>query len=105
MARHLDEAITIPLYRARSYPHTWPGDPAPTDAAIVDFDVDRMIVEVDVVEARRVTLAASTGNSGVDAYGQEYDLTPCGARALGRRLIAAAAECEQRNRDLATERD
>jgi len=41
-----------------------------------------------------VTVAASTNNAGLDAYGQEYDLTPSDARALGHQLIAAAAECE-----------
>jgi len=41
-----------------------------------------------------VTVAASTNNAGLDVYGQEYDLTPSDARALGRQLMAAADESD-----------
>jgi hypothetical protein len=85
--------IAFPVSRAQAYPHTWPVDPSLEDAPIIDLGVDHLIVEMMVFPGT-VTLAASTRNAGNDAYGQEYDLTPSDARALGHQLIAAAARCE-----------
>jgi hypothetical protein len=93
MTSPLDSMIAFPITRAQAYPHTRPVDPSPEEAPIVDLGVDHLIVDT-LVYPGMVTLAASTSNAGNDAYGQEYDLTPSDARALGRQLIAAAAQCE-----------
>jgi hypothetical protein len=95
MTSPFDPTIAFPVSRAQAYPHTWPIDPSREDAPIVDLDVDRLVVEVSASEVGMVTVAASTPNGHLDAYGQEYDLTPSDARALGHHLIAAAAECER----------
>jgi hypothetical protein len=83
----------IPVARAQAYPHTWPDDSSPEDAPIVDLDVHHLLVDT-MVFSGMVTLAASTNDAGVDAYGQEFDLTPSDARTLGHQLVAAADECE-----------
>ena len=94
MTSPFNSMIAFHVSRAQAYPHTWPVDPSPEDAPIVDLGVDHLIVGVSVIQVGTVTLAASTRNAVNDAYGQEYDLTPSDARALGHQLIAAAAECE-----------
>jgi len=93
MNSSFDSMIAFPVSRAQAYPHTWPVDPSREDAPIVDLGVDHLIVDT-LVRSGTVTLAASTRNAGNDAYGQEYDLAPSDARALGHQLIAAAAQCE-----------
>jgi hypothetical protein len=93
MTSPFDPMIAFPVSRAQAYPHTWSEDPAPEDASIADLDIHHLIVDT-LVYPGTVTLAASTRNAGNDAYGQEYDLTPSDARALGHQLIAAAAQCE-----------
>jgi hypothetical protein len=93
MTSPFNPLIAFPVSRAQAYPHTRPEDPSPGDASIVDLGVDHLIVDT-LVYPGTVTLAASTRNAGVDAYGQEYDLTPSDARALGHQLIAAAAKTE-----------
>jgi hypothetical protein len=93
MTSTFDSMIAFPVSRAQAYPHTWPNDPSLEDAPIVDLRVDHLIVDT-LVYPGAVTLAASTRNAGNDAYGQEYDLTPADARALGHQLIAAAGQCE-----------
>ena len=93
MTSPFDSMIAFPVSPAQAYPHTWPEDPSPEAAPIVDLRVDHLIVDT-LVRSGTVTLAASTRNAVNDAYGQEYDLTPSDARALGHQLIAAAAECE-----------
>jgi hypothetical protein len=94
MTSPFDPMIAFPVSRAQAYPHTWPVDPSPEDAPIVDLGVDHLIVDVSVIQVGTVTLAASTRNAVNDAYGREFDLTPSAARALGHQLIAAAAQCE-----------
>jgi hypothetical protein len=93
MTSPFDSMIAFPVTRAQAYPHTWPVDPSPEDAPIVDLGVDHLIVDT-LVRAGMVTLAASRRDAGRDAFGFEFDLTPSEARALGHQLIAAAAECE-----------
>jgi hypothetical protein len=93
MTSPFDPMIAFPVTRAEAYPHTWPVDPSLEEAPIVHLGVDHLIVDT-LVYPGTVTLAASTRNAGNDAYGQEYDLTPSDARALGHQLIAAAAKCE-----------
>ena len=93
MTGSFNPMTAFPVSRAQAYPHTWPEDPSPEDASIVDLGVDHLIVDT-LVYPGTVTLAASTRNAGNDAYGQEYDLTPAHARDLGHQLIAAAAQCE-----------
>jgi hypothetical protein len=93
MTSPFDSMIAFPVSRAQAYPHTWPVDSSREDAPIIDLGVDHLIVEM-LVFPGTVTLAASTRNAGNDAYGQEYDLTPADARALGHQLIAAAAASE-----------
>jgi hypothetical protein len=93
MTSPLDSMIAFPVTRAQAYPHTWPVDPSAEEAPIDDLDIHHLIVDT-LVYPGTVTLAASTRNAGNDAYGQEYDLTPADARALGHQLIAAAAKCE-----------
>ena len=93
MNSSFDSMIAFPVTRAQAYPHTWPEDSSPEDAPIVDLGVDHLIVDT-LVYPGTVTLAASTRNADADAYGQEFDLTPSDARALGHQLIAAAAKSE-----------
>ena len=92
MTSPFDSLATFPVTRAQAYPHTWPDDSSPEEAPILG--VDHFLVDTWVVKPGTVTLAASTRNAGVDAYGFEFDVTPSDARALGRQLIAAAAACE-----------
>jgi capsular polysaccharide biosynthesis protein len=94
MTSPFDSMIAFPVSRAQAYAHTWPEDPSPEAAPIADLGIDHLIVDT-LVYPGTVTLAASTRNAVNDAYGQEYDLTPSAAQALGRQLIAAAAECER----------
>jgi len=94
MTSPFDSMIAFPVSRAQAYPHTWPEDPSLEDAPILDLGVDHLLVDT-LVWSGTVTLAASTRNAGSDAYGQEFDLTPSDARALGHQLIVAAAECER----------
>ena len=94
MTSPFDSIIAFPVTRAQAYPHTWPDDSSPEEAPIVDLGLDHITVDTSVVHPGAVTLAASTRNAGVDAYGFEFDVTPSDARALGRQLIAAAAACE-----------
>ena len=84
----------LPESRGAAYPHTWPEDPSPEAAPVVNLDVHHVIVDTKVVPGR-VTLAASTRDASRDAYGSEYDLAPTDARALSRQLMAAADECER----------
>ena len=93
MTSRFNSMTSFPVTRAQAYPHTWPDNPSLEGAAIVDLGVDHLIVDT-LVYPGTVTLAASTRNAGVDAYGQEFDLTPADALALGHQLIAAAAQCE-----------
>jgi hypothetical protein len=93
MTSPFDSMLAFPVTRAQAYPHTWPDDPSPEDAPIVDLGIDRLTVD-SLVRPGTVTLAASTRNADRDAHGQEFDLAPADARSLGRQLIAAAAECE-----------
>jgi len=94
MTSPFNPMIAFPVSRAQAYPHTWPEDPSLKDAPILALGIDHLTVDVSVIQLGTVTLAASTRNAGNDAYGQEYDLTPSDARALGHQLIAAAARCE-----------
>jgi len=94
MTAPFDSMIAFPVSRAQAWPHTWPEDPSPEDAPVVDLDVHHVIVDTKVSPGR-VTLAASTRDAYRDAYGQEFDLAPTDARALGRQLMAAADECER----------
>ena len=94
MTSPFNPMIAFPVTRAQAYPHTWPDDPSLEDAPIVDLGIHHLIVGTEVFPGM-VTLAASTTNACRDAYGQEYDLTPTDARALGRQLLAAADECER----------
>jgi len=94
MTSPFDSMLAFAVSRAQAYPHTWPDDSSPEEAPIVDLGVHRLIVDKWVVKPGMVTIAASTRNAGVDAYGFEFDMTPSDARALGHQLIAAAAECE-----------
>jgi len=98
MTSPFNPMIAFPVFRAQAYPHTWPVDPSPEDAPIVDLEVHHLIVDVSVAQLGTVTLAASTRNASNDAYGQEYDLDPSDARALGQQLIAAADESEGADR-------
>ena len=91
MTSPFESMIAFPVSRAQAYPHTWPKDPSPEDAPIVDLGVDHLIVDT-LVRAGMVTLAASRRDAGRDAFGFEFDLTPSDARALGHQLIAAGAE-------------
>lgn len=97
MSQPFNSMITIPLRRARSYPHTWPSDPHwdAGDSGIVDLHVEHFVVDISVVEVGMVTLAASTTEVQRDAYGQEYDMSPAAARSLASQLIAAADELER----------
>ena len=92
MTSPFNSMFAFPVSRAQAYPHTWPVDPSPEDAPVVDLGIDRLIVDTRVVEPGMVTLAASTRNAVNDAYGFEFDLAPSDARALGHQLIAAADE-------------
>ena len=94
MTSQFNSMIAFPVTRAQRYPHTWPDDPSPEAAPIVDLHIDRLAVDTEVVPGM-VTLAASTRDASRDAYGSEYDLAPTDARALGRQLMAAADECER----------
>jgi hypothetical protein len=91
MTSPFDSVSAFPVSRAQAYPHTWPEEPPLEDAPVVDLDVDHLVVET-MVSQDTVTLAASTRNASIDAYGFEFDLSPSDARALGHRLIAAAAD-------------
>ena len=93
MTSPFNSMIAFPVSRAQGYPHTWPEDPSLERGPIINLGVDHLIVDTTVYPGT-VTLAASTRNAGYDAYGQEFDLTPADARALGHQLIAAAAQCE-----------
>ena len=93
MNSSFDSMIAFPVSRAHSYSHKWPENPSLEDAPILDLGVDHLIVDT-LVRSGTVTLAGSTRNAGSDAYGQEFDLPPSDAQALGHQLIAAAAECE-----------
>jgi hypothetical protein len=95
MSHVFDPFITVPTVRARAYPHTWPEDPDPEDAPIIDLDVELLAVDCHVVKLGLVTLAASTTHADRDSYGLEFDLAPSDARVLARQLIAAADECER----------
>jgi hypothetical protein len=85
---------TFPVSRAEAYPHSMPDDPLDAEGPNVVLDDHRLTVDT-LVTLGTVTLAASTRNAAADAYGQEFDLAPADARALGRQLIAAAGECER----------
>ena len=94
MTSPFNSMIAFPVSRAQAYPH-WPVDPSLEEVPIIDLEVQHLTVDVSATQLGTVTLAASTRNAGSDAYGQEYDLAPSDARALGHQLIAAAAECER----------
>ena len=93
MTSSFNSMLAFPVSRAQAYPRRGRSNPSPEEAPIVDLGVDHLIVDT-LVYPGTVTLAASTRNAGNDAYGQEFDLTPSDARALGHQLIAAAAQCE-----------
>lgn len=84
---HTDAIPFVPVTRADRYPHTV-GPEAGGDAPIERLGVTRLLVDMDAVEAGRVTLAA-IGDID-DAWGFEFDLSPADAVRLAGWLVEAA---------------
>jgi len=84
---HTDTIPFVPVTRADRYPHTL-GPDADEDAPIERLAVTRLLVDVDAVEAGRVTLAA-VGDID-DAWGFEFDLSPADALRLAGWLVDVA---------------
>ena len=97
MIRTFNSMLFFPLARAQQYsPSTGTGDR--DDHVITDLDVQFVTVDTSAVTVGLVTISTRSSDPDLEGYGEEYDLTPSAARALGLQLLAAAIACEAESR-------